>query len=178
MPSVSYNLTTTTGAPPFDVSVRKSGESTDRCTACRALVVGANAEPYIDAGLTKGVSHAMILQVSKSGCGTQTSNFTHCCASTGGSLNCPTTAINVGQRAFNLSGFIGTIAVNWSVSNGATLVNGQSSLDPTFNFPTAGNYTVTATITDECGRSSPIACTVNVQNVSCTLVLAVTGVNC
>lgn len=179
MPSVSYNLTATNGTPPFAVSVKKSGDTTntERCTTCQATQVGANTETYSGTGLSKGVAHTMVLQVSKSGCGTQTSNFTHCCSSTGGSLNCPTGAINVGTRVFTLSGFDGIIAVTWSANNGATLVSGQNTLDATFNFPSAGSYTVTATITDDCGRNAPITCNLTAQNVACTLALSVTGVN-
>lgn len=177
MPSVSYNLTATNGTPPFAVSVKKSGETTERCTTCQATQVGANTENYNGTGLAKGINHTMVLQVSKSGCGTQTSNFNHCCPSTGGSLNCPTGAINVGTRVFTLSGFDGSIAVTWSANNGATLVSGQNTLDATFNFPSAGSYTVTATITDDCGRNAPITCTLTAQNVACSLALSVTGVN-
>ena len=179
MPSISYNLTATNGTPPFAVSVKKLGEVPvfERCTTCQATQVGANTENYNGTGLAKGVNHTMILEVSKAGCGTQTVNFNHCCPSTGGSLNCPTGAINVGSRTFTLSGFDGIIAVVWSVNNGGTVQSGQSTLDATINFPSAGTYTVTATITDECGRNSPINCILSVQSVPCSLSLSVTGVN-
>lgn len=177
MPSISYNVTATNGTPPFAVSVKKSGESTERCTTCQATQVGANVENYNATGLNKGVSHTMVLEISKSGCGNSSINFNHCCPTTGGSLNCPSGVINVGTRTFTLSGFDGPIAVTWSVSAGASLVSGQNTLDATFNFPTAGNYVVTATITDECGRNSPVTCSLTTQNVPCTLALSVTGVN-
>lgn len=64
------------------------------------------------------------------------------------------TSVCVGNKTYSVAPVTNATTYTWAVSGGGTIAQGQGSLNPTINWTTAGNYTISVTASNSCGSSN------------------------
>jgi gliding motility-associated-like protein len=74
------------------------------------------------------------------------------------------TLVCIGNRTYSIAPVANATSYVWAVSGGGSVVSGQGSLNPTIQWTTAGNYTISVTATNSCGNSGPATLPVRVTD--------------
>lgn len=146
MATVLYTINT--GQPPFTIQVNPGGLCTDNCNH---TLFTSTSSAYNDAGLTKGVSYNLTLQVTDSFSCTNSVGFVHCCPSTGGNVTGNLNPEDNSLATYTLSGVVGTATLSWQITGGNAYIQSTGLNQVSVNVGTQ-DFVVAAKLTDCSGE--------------------------
>lgn len=179
MAQLTYTISGSSGNT--SVSIKKSGDNTERCTSnCSGRNNGTHSSNFDVSDLTKGVNHTINLLLSEGAC-SDSSGQTLCCPATGGNLTGNITPAENTQQTFTVSGIDGNYSElggfngfqTWggnpsivSTNVGSAVLNvGTQPFDLCFNLTS-------------CGQNRSICVTITPQTAGCTLSVSSVSISC
>lgn len=180
MASITYTISG--GAGNASISIKKSGDNTERCTSnCTGRGNGSHSSTLNTVDLTKGVNHTINIVVSEGSCD-DSSQQTLCCPATGGSLTGNLTPAENTTQTYTVSGIDGNYAETGG-NGGFSIIGGSAGFIGT---PSGGvaqvsvgtqPFTLCYNITS-CGQTRSICINIVPQTAGCTLSVSSVSISC
>lgn len=181
MAQLTYTISGSSGNT--SVSIKKSGDNTERCTSnCSGRNNGTHSSNFDASDLTKGVNHTINLLLSEGAC-SDSNGQTLCCPATGGNLTGNITPAEYSQQTFAVSGIDGNYAESGG-NGGFSILGGTGA---SFNgTPSGGSASVNVGTTEftlcyniiSCGQNRSLCITVTPQTAGCTLSVSSVSISC
>lgn len=165
----TYTYTLDSGEAPFNVQINPGNLCTGNCT--HSVLGSPVSTTYNSSGLTLGVNTPLTFTLTTANGCTLTNNFTHCCATTGGTITGDSTPNQNSFSTYSLGGVVGTYTTVWSLVGGTgNSINASNQTQVTVNVGTT-SFTLRATITD-CSGSRAINFIISPEAPVCSLTVS------